>query len=107
MSIEQHYTTSVSGQRQVWSANKSTLTPTATFDAHVQQSQPDFAQQLGENWGQVFKMWCALGTDVKSGDTVTVATGEYAGTYNVRNVQTFAFGDGDDHLELICIKDTP
>lgn len=105
MSIEDCYTNTVTGERMTWAANKSSLASTGSFSAHIQQSQPEFAEQLGETWGQVFKFWCALGTDVLSGDTLTVASGEYAGTYSVKNVQKFAMGDTDDHLELICVKD--
>jgi hypothetical protein len=105
MSITDCYTYTVTGQRQVWSNNKSSLVATEGFAAHVQQAQPEFAEQLGQHWGQVFKVWCGLDIDVMSGDTLTISGGAHAGTYSVKNVQKFAMGDVDDHLELICIKD--
>jgi len=107
MSIENCYVNNVTGERMVWASQKSSLTAIDPFKAHIQQAQPQFAEQLGETWGQVFKFWCALGTDVVSGDTLTVAGGGHPGTYSVRNVQKFVFGDPDDHLELVCVKDTP
>lgn len=88
-----------------WTSGMSSLDSVGTFSCHIQQAQPQFAQQLGETWGLVFKLWCALETDIKAGDTVVLAAGSHPGTYNVRNVQRFVFNEADDHLELILIKD--
>ncbi len=88
----------------VWTGASSEDTALGSFMAHVQQSSPEFAQQIGEAFGKTFSMWCAKDTDVKEGDTLTVATGDYAGTYSVRNVQKNATGS-NEHLELVVIKD--
>lgn len=105
MSIENCYTYSITATRQVWTNNTSSPNAIAGFKGHVQQAQMEFAEQLGEAWGKVYKVWCALGTDIKTGDTLTVSDGAHAGTYSVKSIQTLAMGDPDDHLEVICIKD--
>lgn len=104
MSIERFYTTSITNTRMSWSGDSSALASVGTFSAHVQQAQPETAEHIGEAWGKVFLIWCAKGTDVNVGDTLTIASGDYAGTYSVKNKQVNATGD-NEHLELTVIKD--
>lgn len=103
--IIQHYTDTATNTRMQWVSGMSSLNAVGSFACHIQQAQPQFAQQLGETWGLVFKLWCDVLTDVKAGDTITMTAGSHPGTYNVRNVQKFNFGEADDHLELVLIKD--
>ena len=105
MSIEVMFTTTVANKRMTWVGNAASETTVTSFMAHVQQARPEMAIQLGEALGKTFSIWCALGTDVAEGDTLTIENGSHAGTYNVRNVQKNAVGDEDDHLELVAIKD--
>ncbi len=88
----------------VWTGNSSTDTALGSFNGHVQQASAEFALQMQSAFGSVFTIWCPKGTDVKTGDTVTIATGDYAGTYNVRAIQKNATG-ANQHLELVVIKD--
>lgn len=104
MSLADFFSVSIANTRPTWVANKSTHVPVGTFKAHVQQAQADFTQQIGEAWGLVYSMWCAKDTDVKAGDTLTIATGDYIGTYNVKGIQKNATGN-QQHLELVVIKD--
>lgn len=104
MSIERFYTTTITNTRMTWSGDSSAETSVGSFSGHIQQAQPEMAQVIGEAWGRVFLVWCDEATDVEAGDTLTIATGDYAGTYSVRNVQVNSTG-GNKHLELTVIKD--
>lgn len=104
MSISRFYTTTVAVARKVWAGNSATESSVGNFKAHIQQATPEFAESIGQAWGETFTIWCAIGTDVNKGDTLTIASGDYAGTYSVSNVQTNATG-ANEHLELVIIKD--
>ena len=104
MSIYTFFTVSIANSRPTWVANKSTLVAVGTFMGHVQQASPEYTIQIGEACGLVFSVWCPKGTDVATGDKLTIATGDYAGTYSVRGVQKNATGE-NEHLELVTIKD--
>lgn len=104
MSIERFYTTTFAVTRMTWNNESSAEASVGSFSGHIQQSRPEHAEHIGEAWGQTFIGWCAIGTDVEPGDTITIATGEYAGTYSVKNVQANAVG-ANQHLELTLIKD--
>lgn len=82
----------------------SSLTTVSTISCHIQQARPEFAQQIGQAWGKVFLLWCAVSADIKSGDTVTIASGDYVGTYSVSNIQKNATGR-NQHLECALLKD--
>lgn len=88
----------------VWTGNSSIDTAITTFKGHVQQASAEYALQMQSAFGLTFTIWCPKGTNVKTGDTVTIALGDYAGTYNVRALQTNATGV-NQHLELVVIKD--
>jgi hypothetical protein len=102
--ISKFFTVTIAVSRKVWTGNTATDTPQGSFSGHVQQSSPEFAESIGQAWGKTFSIWCAIGTDVAEGDTLTVASGDYAGTYSVKNVQKNATGI-NEHLELVVIKD--
>lgn len=104
MSIEKFYTTTFATERMNWSGESSAEVTVGNFSGHIQQAQPQFAEQIGEAWGKTFTVWCAKNTDVQFGDTLMIASGDYAGTYSVKNVQLNAVG-ANQHLELTVIKD--
>ena len=87
-----------------WSGESSAEISVGSFAGHIQQAQPQFAEHIGEAWGKTFIVWCAKNTDVQTGDTLTIASGDYAGTYSVKNAQINAVG-ANQHLELTVIKD--
>lgn len=88
----------------VWTGNSSEESAVGSFSGHVQQATAEFVEKIGQAFGKTFLVWCAKTTDVTEGDTITIATGDYAGTYNVQNKQTNATG-ANEHLELVVIKD--
>lgn len=104
MSIERFYTTTIAVTRMEWTNESSAEASVGSFTGHIQQARPEFAEQIAEAWGKTFIVWCAKGTDVEPGDTLTISTGDYAGTYSVKNAQTNAVG-ANQHLELTAIKD--
>ena len=104
MSIERFYTTTIVNTRMDWSNESSAEVSVGSFLGHIQQATPDMIEHIAEAWGKVFMVWCAKGTDVETGDTLTIASGDYAGTYSVKNIQINAVGD-NEHLELTVIKD--
>jgi len=87
----------------VWTGNSSSKSSIGTFNGHIQQANPQLAETLGETWSNIFSIWCALGTDVQEGDELTVASGNYADTYHVRQIQKNATGN-NEHLELVVMR---
>lgn len=104
MSIERFYTTTISIKRMEWSNESSAEVVVDSFSGHIQQANAELASQLGEAFGKVFSIWCAKGEDVEAGDTLTIASGDYAGTYSVKAIQLNATG-GNQHMEIVAIKD--
>ncbi len=104
MSIERFFTTTFAVMRMSWSGDSSAEASAGSFVGHIQQARPEFAEAIAEAWGKTFVVWCAKGTDVEAGDTLTISTGDYAGTYSVKNIQVNAVGN-NQHLELTAIKD--
>ncbi|RKZ11027.1 hypothetical protein DRQ25_00780 [Candidatus Fermentibacteria bacterium] len=104
MSIERFFTTTFAVTRMSWSNESSAEVSAGSFIGHIQQARPEHAEFVGEAWGQTFLVWCAQDTDVQAGDTITIASGDYSGTYSVKNVQNNATGS-NDHLEVTIIKD--
>lgn len=98
--IERLFTESISVARLSWTGDLASEGVVGSFTGHVQQASPEMAESLGETWSKVFSVWCALGTDVIEGDKLTIATGNYAGTYNVKQIQKNATG-ANAHLELV------
>lgn len=89
----------------VWVGDESSESSIGSFSAHIQQAQPEVVEHLGEAMGKVFLVWCPKGTDVDVGDTLTIASGDYSGTYSVKYSQLNATGN-NQHLELTIIRDT-
>jgi len=104
MSIDRFFKTSFTVERMEWSGESGGNVSAGSFSGHIQQAQPDFAQHIGEAWGLTFVAWCRKGTDVEPGDTLTIASGDYAGTYSVKNVQIHAVGL-NEHMALTIIQD--
>lgn len=104
MSIERFFTTIIAVTRMNWSNESSAEISAGSFSGQIQQANPQLAQQIGEAWGKTFSIWCAKDTNVETGDTLTVASGDFAGTYSVKNMQLNAVG-ANQHLELTVIKD--
>ena len=101
--IKRLFTETVAVTRMVWSGNSSSQSSIGSFKAHIQQATPDLAESIGETWSQVFSIWCALGTNVEEGDKLVVASGNYADTYYVQQIQKNATGV-NEHLELVVTK---
>lgn len=89
----------------VWANESAADVEQGTFLGHLQQATPEHAQALGLAFGKTFTVWCAVGTDVEAGDTLTVASGNFAGTYNVKNVMQNCAVGSNQHLELTVIRD--
>lgn len=102
--IDRFFTTSITNKRMSWSNESSAEVSVGTFKGHIQQAGPEHSELVGEAWGQTFLIWCAIGTDIEAGDSITVASGTYSGTYSVKNVQNNDTGV-NAHLEVTIIKD--
>ncbi len=103
-SIERFYNTAISGKRMTWENESSAEVSITPFSGHIQQAKPEFSEHIGEAWGQTFIIFCSDATDVAAGDTLTIASGEYAGDYSVKNIQVNSTGN-NKHYELTAIKD--
>ena len=104
MSIERFFTTTCTNKRTTWSNESSAEITVGTFKGHIQQAQPEDTQLLASAWGKTFYIWVYKTTDVEPGDTITIASGDYAGTYNVKALQQNETGN-NQHLQLVVIKD--
>lgn len=104
MSIEKFYTTTITNARMAWSNESSAEVSVGSFSGHVQQATPEYTEFIGEAWGKVFLIWCDEATDIEAGDTITIASGDYAGTFSVKNIQINATGN-NKHFEVTIIKD--
>lgn len=104
MSIERFYTTTITVKRMSWSNESSVEVSVGSIKGHIQQAGPEFAGFVGEAWGKVYLIWCSKSEDIEPGDTLTVASGDYAGTYSVKNIQSNTTGS-NEHLEITVIKD--
>jgi hypothetical protein len=104
MSIARFYTTTITNTRMSWSQDSSAEVSVGSFSGHIQQASPEQAEYIGEAWGVTFLIWCAKTEDVEPGDSINVASGDYAGTYSVKNIQINATGE-NQHIELTVIKD--
>lgn len=87
-----------------WNNESAAEVSAGSFYGHIQQASAEFAGFVGEAWGKTFLIWCDVDEDVESGDSLTIASGDYAGTYSVKNVQKNAVGN-EQHLEITAIKD--
>ena len=103
-SIERFFTTTIVNTRMTWSNESSAETSVGSFLGHIQQAQPEIAEMVGEAWGKVFIVWCDKDTDVETGDSLSIESGDYSGTYSVKNKQINATGR-NKHLELTVVKD--
>lgn len=98
--ISKWFTTTFTVQRQVWSGDSSGLVQQGTFDGHKQQATDEnLTEHLGLRFSKTWHIWCAVGTDVEEGDTIT----EGSNTYQVRFIQDRNVGS-NDHWELIVEK---
>ena len=106
MSIDRFYTTSIAVKRMTWSNESSAQVSQGSISGHFQQARPEFVEQIGEVLGRVFIVWCDRAADVEIGDSLTIASGDYAGTYSVKNAELNSFGrQNNQHKELILIRD--
>lgn len=101
--IKDFYTTLISYSRQVWTDDVSATTEQSSFYGHIQQANPDFVNAIGLDWGTVFIIFCDIATAVKIGDQLTVATGDYSGTYHITDRQVNSIGV-NPHTQLIVTK---
>ena len=92
MSIDRFFTILVAVTRMHWHDESSSETTVGSIYGHVQQAQPDYVEQLGEVWGRVFILWCDKAEDLLAGDTLTISSGDYSGTYSVKSIQLNATG---------------
>lgn len=104
MSIERLYTTTCTNKRMDWDNESSVEVSVGTFKGHIQQAQPEEVQGIASTWGKTFYIWTYKDTDVLQGDTITIASGDYAGTYNVKATQLNATGN-NQHLQIVAIRD--
>ena len=104
MSISRFYTITITNERMIWSGGSSAEASVGSFTGHVQQASPEFTEFVGESWGKVFVLWCDEAIDIQAGDTLTIASGDYTGSYSVKNIQINATGN-NKHLEVTIIQD--
>lgn len=104
--IEKYFTTSVAVARVTWTGNVSNgTTAVGTMLMHVQQTSAEEAAAMQMAFGLTHTLWCAPDADVRVGDTLTIASGAFAGTYNVRSVMKNVAVGRNQHLEVTAVKD--
>lgn len=104
MTISKWYTETIAITRMNWGNDSSAEISAGSILGHIQQAGPDYNELVGDAWSQVFILWCSKSSGVQEGDTLTVASGDYAGTYSVRKKQLNATGN-NQHSEFIIMRD--
>ncbi|HBT75033.1 TPA: hypothetical protein DEB29_03475 [Candidatus Wolfebacteria bacterium] len=104
MSIDRFFTTTFAVTRMSWSNESAAEVSAGSVLGHIQQASPDFIEHIAEAWGKTFLGWVDEDANIQPGDTITIASGDYAGTYSVKNTQINATGL-NQHKELTLIKD--
>lgn len=100
MSIERFFDKTFTVKRMVWSGDSSGEVSQTSITGHLQQAAPELLQSLGLAFTRAFSIWCAVGSNVEEGDTLT-CSGE---TYSVKAVMVRDYGE-NQHLQLIVQKD--
>lgn len=105
MGISDHYVTSFTAKRMVWSVDgqgndQSALEDIASFSGHIQQTGPELAQNMGLQFSKTFTIFCSTNTDVAEGDQLV--SGGF--TYTVKAKQEYLNGR-NAHLELVCQRE--
>lgn len=104
MAIEDFYTTSFTNKRSVWTEDVngpySEEDTISTFKGHLQQARMELVQSLSLSFTKTFTIWCAIGTNVKAGDTLISGTNQYS----VHAVMNNNVGD-NKHIELLVELD--
>lgn len=103
--ISRFYTTTIAVKRMEWSGDSSAEVSQGSFSGHIQQMRAELATQLNLVHTRTFEIWCPKDTDVETGDTLTIESGDYSGTYSVRATEINAQAGSNKHLYLIVEKD--
>lgn len=99
--IHDLFTTTFTIERMSWSEDMhgnpySELGEAGSFSGHLQQANSQLVQDLGLSFSKTFTVWCALETDVRTGDRLTAG----ASAYTVREKMDYFIGD-NAHTELV------
>jgi hypothetical protein len=104
MSLASFFTETIAVSRKQWTGNKSADTSAGSVSGHIQQASPDQQKYLSEVNGLAHAIWCDIDADIYRGDTLTVSSGYYSGTYSVKSVQVNGQG-ANLHKEIIAVMD--
>ncbi len=66
----------------------------------IQQDEGEPVELDDGAFYQPYNMWCAI-TDILIGDQVVVAAGDFAGTYQVKEVRILNTKGSNQHLEIL------
>lgn len=103
--IARRYVTTFSVKRMAWSGDSSgEVVTTDSLLGHFQQASAELAGFLGEAYGKLYTVWCAPTASVLAGDTLTVSSGSFAGTYSVKAVREHLVGS-EQHREITAVRD--
>lgn len=70
------------------------------FHGHIQQADASLVASLGLNLTNTYSIWCPVNTDIRNGDTIESADGQYS----VKAIQLMAIGD-NKHIQAIVQLD--
>lgn len=103
--ISKFFTTSVAVNRTTWVGDEASGAAVGTIMAHLQQTTAEETAVLQMAFGLTYTLLCSASADIRVGDTLTIASGVYAGTYNVRSTQVSPVLGMNQHMEVIIVKD--
>jgi len=66
----------------------------------IQQDEGEPVELDDGAFYQLYSMWCAI-IDIERGDQVVVAAGDFAGTYQVKEVKKLNTKGSNQHLEIL------
>lgn len=100
MGLRDKYKVSMAVTRLVTVGYKNEYETLGTVTGHMQPLDPAYSAPIEGNLSKSFTVWVAVNADIDIGDKLTIATGDYAGTYYMKEVKKYGIGK-QKHKEII------
>lgn len=101
--IEEFFTQTGVITRQTWSNDSSVELTGVTIPLHLQPgigNKRKYTENIAQSFTKPHTMWCAEGSDIQDGDTITINGSNYSVKYD----SDWNVGDEDDHMEILLEK---
>lgn len=92
MGLRDKYEVSMAVSRLTTVGNKSSYQSLGTVVGHMQPLDPMNAALIEGNLSKSYQVWVEVDADIDVGDKIVIASGDYAGTYYMKEVKKYAIG---------------